>query len=45
MVVVVVVVVVCAMGAYFKNEIKKSWRGVGGRAQRLPPNAFVARNV
>ena len=41
-VVVLVVVLVRAMGAYFK---KKSWRGVGGRAPRLPPNAFVARNV
>ena len=26
-------------------KIKKSWRGVGGRAQRLPPNALIARNA
>ena len=24
---------------------KKAGGGLGGRAQRLPPNAFVARNV
>ena len=23
-----------------KLKIKKSWKGLGGRAQRLPPNAF-----
>ena len=31
------------LGATVKSI--KRWRGVGGRAQRLPPNALVARNA
>ena len=38
-----VLVLVRARGAYFK--IKKAGGGLGGRAQRLPPNALVAGNA
>ena len=39
-------VVVAGAGACYGDLLrKKAGGGLGGRAQRFPPNAFVARNV
>ena len=41
-----VVVAGAGAGACYGDLLKKkAGGGLGGRAQRLPPNAFVARNV